>query len=75
MLSIPRDAALNPLPDKTALNQAALFGILKDLDLVEVTNVGGKTVNDTRRYSYGKMFLLFSWACRLTIDQLVWLFT
>lgn len=40
--------------DKTALNQAALFGILQDLDLVEVTNVNGTIITNTQRYSYGR---------------------
>ncbi|KAK6387659.1 hypothetical protein LTS17_000928 [Exophiala oligosperma] len=38
--------------DKTALNQAALFGILQDLDLVKVTKIGATTVSNTERYSY-----------------------
>jgi hypothetical protein len=40
--------------DKTALNQAALFGILSDLDLVKVTQIGDKTITNTLRYSYGQ---------------------
>lgn len=48
------DAHILDSADKTALNQAALFGILQDLDLVEVTNVDGRTITNTQRYSYGQ---------------------
>ena len=46
------------LTDKTVLNQAALFGLLTDLDLVKVAQVEGKAVSDTTLFSYG-----WSWHC------------
>jgi hypothetical protein len=43
--------------DKTVLSQAALFGLLTDLHLTKVTEVGGKMVTDSTYYSYGSWTL------------------
>jgi hypothetical protein len=48
-----RSTPLTQNSDKSVLNQAALFGILTDLGLEKVSEVGGKKVVDTTRFSYG----------------------